>query len=500
MPKGRYPVEYFSSAIHDKPIEHIFQDLDHFSMEYFADEEAFHSHIDAVVVLPPLHYDGQFLKGVLFTQAADFLLDRFPEIGDLFFVIANSQWCSYPKSISADAYFSCYPNADRDAWFRRTYPSRASKILLPLQDADRTHEYKMAPVKDESKAFDVVCVSRMQDLKNIPVIAAALKIFRDRYYPIRMVLIPGKPFDLNFNGLTDHEKGVWRQVQAILKFPQDYIHLVPHAGYDSDLPKYYSNAKLCVLGALIEGKNRSIFEAAMCDTPVVWFDAFNQFARGDHQPLADNVGLAAAEFTPECLAETFFEVLENRTEFAPRKSILRVSGRKNFLNEVIDRIPYYRDQLPDFVPGQHFANLWLDLATQNNYGLSLNDFTYDKSYSHSWVRGVKQIDAMLQMYTSECARRGPLIRVQPPTVIDDIDATLVSSESPFIVVGLSRQRTNWLAKMLSETGILMGHHFADERVFKDADCFEDVEFHSINESFLGLQTASYNAWRTLLWR
>ncbi|GAA5506529.1 hypothetical protein [Novipirellula caenicola] len=53
MPKGRYPDEYFRSATNHKPIEQIYQDIDDFSMEYFADDPAFHSQIDLVVLLPP---------------------------------------------------------------------------------------------------------------------------------------------------------------------------------------------------------------------------------------------------------------------------------------------------------------------------------------------------------------------------------------------------------------------------------------------------------------
>jgi hypothetical protein len=52
------------------------------------------------------------------------------------------------------------------------------------------------PVPFVPKEYDVICVSRMHDLKNLPMIAAALKVYRQKYRPIRMVLIVGKAFDV----------------------------------------------------------------------------------------------------------------------------------------------------------------------------------------------------------------------------------------------------------------------------------------------------------------
>jgi hypothetical protein len=66
--------------------------------------------------------------------------------------------------------FSLYENPDRDRWFRQTYPERASKVLVPLQDNDHTNEYSMAPVPFVKRDTDVLCVSRMHDLKNTPVV------------------------------------------------------------------------------------------------------------------------------------------------------------------------------------------------------------------------------------------------------------------------------------------------------------------------------------------
>lgn len=420
MLAGRYPVDYFSNCGIHKPLAEIYADLDAFTMEYFEDEPAFHERIDVWVLVPPLLYEGHFLKGIFFSQSVDFLHKLYPQLPQLFFSIANSQWCNYPWSRQADAYFTLYPNPRREAWFRKTNPQRAGKILIPLQDADFTHEYAMAPVPFVPKEYDVICVSRMHDLKNLPTIAAALKVYRQKYRPIRMVLVVGKAFDLNFNGLTEGELAELRKVETILQHPRDYIEFVPQARHADELPGYYSRAKLCVLGSLIEGKNRALFEAASCNTPAVCFRQFNQYARGarrdaDEPPSSDRTpesgnpdvpapafpegaGLYAPEFDAEALADTFHQLLQNETAFRPRRRFLETSGRKNFLNGCVERFPYYRTALPDYVPGQHAGNLWLDLAVQANYQLSLFDFLYDRNHRLSHVRGLKAVDDMFRFY------------------------------------------------------------------------------------------------------
>jgi len=207
MPKGRYQREYFANPrIHDeKSIEQIYADVDGYTMEYFEDEPDFHDRIEFVVVLPPLGYEGQFLKGIFFSQATDFLHKLYPHLGKLFHSIGNAQWGAIPWSQSADGLFSLYENPARERWFRETYPERAGKVLVPLQDADHTHEYSMAPAAFAKRETDVLCVSRVQDLKNIPIIADALRVNRQKYAPIRMTLILGKDVGLNLDGLTDGE-------------------------------------------------------------------------------------------------------------------------------------------------------------------------------------------------------------------------------------------------------------------------------------------------------
>ena len=124
MPKGRYQVEYFNDAAfaESKSVDDAYADVDAFSMEYFEDEPDFHERIDFVVPLPPLAYEGQFIKGIYFSQSVDFLNRLYPLLGQIFHGVANSQWGAIPWSQSADGLFSVYDNPDRRRWFDKTYP------------------------------------------------------------------------------------------------------------------------------------------------------------------------------------------------------------------------------------------------------------------------------------------------------------------------------------------------------------------------------------------
>ncbi len=201
-------------------------------------------------------------------------------------------------------------------------------------------------------------------------------------------------------GLTTAELDEWREVEKILIHPFDYISIVPKVNHHRELPRLYSTSKVCVLGSLFEGKNRAVHEAMLCNTPVVCFKQYNQYIRGDTRVVPDGAGLECAEFCAESLADTIHEVLVHRAEFRPRQKYLETSGRKHFLNRCLGCFDdYYRSELPGSdTTESYFQNLWLDLAVQDNYQLSLNDFLYGRNHLISHVQGIPAIEKMLDFY------------------------------------------------------------------------------------------------------
>jgi len=207
-----------------------------------------------------------------------------------------------PWSEQADAYFTLYDSKHRENWFRRTKSDRGKKRFIPLQDADWTNEYAMAPVPLKAKDIDVLCVSSVYQVKNLPFLAKALKVYRQKYPSplIRMTLVTGKKdLDVNFSSLDAGELNELRQMEETLVHLRDYIRFVGWVDHLPTLAEYYCRAKVVVMGSLVEGKNRVIHEAMCCNTPVVCCEELNWHIRGVAPTASRPQELPASLWTTE---------------------------------------------------------------------------------------------------------------------------------------------------------------------------------------------------------
>lgn len=404
MGRGKYQNEYFFNPKINKPIEAIYEDLDGYSYEVFPDEPDRFFMLEIAVVLPPVEYEGKFLKGILFTIGGDALLELCPEFASLFHIIAYSGWTSYAWSKKADAYLSIYDNPEREAWFKRTQPDRADKILIPYESPEYTLEYMHPPERGLERDVDVLMVSRLDDLKNVPFLARALKVYRQKYaHRIRMTLVQGNHYDVHLEGLSPHQAGQFREIESILVHPNDYIQFVPIAPYYTEMFRYYSRARMYVLGSLFEGRNRSLHEAMVFGAPVICCKQFNQYARGQDEAFPDGAGLYT-DYDPEAMADTIHFMWHHYPEFTPRKAFLEKFGRKNFANTCIDKFPYYARNLPGYQAGHHHENVWLDLAVQKHYQISYADMIFARRHDLTNLRGLDKIKGILGFYLAKFSR------------------------------------------------------------------------------------------------
>ncbi|MGB3535809.1 MAG: glycosyltransferase [Microcoleaceae cyanobacterium] len=400
MAQGNYEIyrQYISHPNINKSIEEIYADLDAYTYEIDRTESDRFDTVSFYVVLPPLNYQGKVIKGFYLSESVDLLNKVLPQLSQYFFSLGYAMGGSYSWSRTADAYSCLYKNPQRIAWFRRMYPDRKNKAFIPLDDTDFLNEYVIAPRPVKSKDIDVLCVARLSEEKNMPMIAKALKVYRHKYpeQKIMMTWIMGdKSFNpRNIKNLSPFQKEEWDQIVSVLDNPFDYIKIIPFVDYYQNISEYYSRSKVYVLGSLIEGKNRSVCEAMSCNVPVICFREFNQYARGQDLVFPEGAGLYA-QFEPESLADTIHTVLRNPAAFKPRLQYLKYRGRKNFFNACLDSLPEYKQTIPDYVTGDAFNNLWLDLAVQDNYQMSLYDFLYGRS-SKSHIRGLINIYKTLQ--------------------------------------------------------------------------------------------------------
>ena len=401
-----WPEQYMQNPNMDKPIEKIWDDIDNYSFEdrYEAAKEL-RSSWSVIVPIPPVLYKGKFVKGVLFSQATKIIMEKFPELQNLFFICANSMFTSYPRNHKADYFFTCYKNKKREAYYKNKYPETKNIICLPLQDADFLNEYYIAPVPNVEKTIDVFCVSTPFPVKNLPVIAKALLEYEKKYGRVLKVVyaigkrsaIKREDGSLDYSQVEDYGKNELIKVDEILGDTKKYIDFYPFIEY-KDLSRFYSSSKCAVLGSLIEGKNRFISEALSCDTPIIVFKDFNKYTRGDFPVFFGNSGEYVPEFTPESLADTIHKVITNPQNYEPRKNYLEHYGRKNFVNIMADANPYYAQNIPGYEKGRFFENVWYDMACWDNYQVSYHDFLYGKKVPWQHVAGVKDIEALIKLY------------------------------------------------------------------------------------------------------
>lgn len=402
-----WPEMYMHNPNIEKPIEEIWDDIDNYSFEdRYEESEKLHASLSMVVPFPPLKYKKKLVKGVFYSQASRTILNKYPELKEIFFVIANSMFCSYPRNYQADYFFTCYKNEARERYFKNKHPETKDIICLPLQDADFLNEYYIAPVPYTPKTIDVFCVSTPFPVKNLPMIAVALKEYERKYgRRLKVVYAIGKrnavrreDGSLDYSKVEEYGSKQLRYVDEVFDGKtKDYIDFYPFIDY-KDLSKYYSASKCCVLGSLIEGKNRFISESQSCDVPIIVFKDFNKYTRGDFPVFFGNAGEYVPLFTPESLADTIHKVITNPQNYEPRKNYLEHYGRRNFVNTIIDSNPYYAENIPNYEKGKTHDNLWVDLACYDNYQVCYHDFLYDKKTNLSHVVGLSNIERLIKYY------------------------------------------------------------------------------------------------------
>jgi glycosyltransferase involved in cell wall biosynthesis len=417
MPVGAVPNEYFLNPSIEKPMEEIYAETNAFSCELLEESQRTYQEIELYVVLPPLHYDGKWIKGIWFSPGADIILKHFPQAGEMFHTIADSQWCSYPKAQRTDALFSQYNNPARDQWFRHTTPDRSQKILIPKGSADYVNERLFTPIPGQERDIDLLCVARLDVARNLPLLAQALKIYRQKYpaKKIMLTLITGQPWDFNpHQFLSEPEMMILREIESILIHPRDYIHFVKgYLYYENEFRQHFARAKAYITASLFGWKGQRMPEAMCCNTPVICLKDYNRFVRGEEPALPEGAGKMAA-YHPEALADAIYDVLENQDTFHPRQAYLKQGSRQHFLNTCIDAFPYYEKALPDYTPGKHHQNYWLDAAMQQTYQMSLYEMvTHQDLWKKPFrAQGMQAIDETLRTFHERC--RPPVAPSPPP--------------------------------------------------------------------------------------
>lgn len=382
MPKGFCPKYFYENPNleKEKSLEQIWEEIQYYSGEFLESDDLNHrERTDFMVALPPLYYEGEFVKGLYLSQGVDYIHSLFPNIKEIFHSMAYSMWASVPYSTKADVYLNCYSYPEREEWFKKTYPDNADKIFLPLQDADFTNELARVPIVGAEKDIDILCVSRISAQKNLPLLLRILMKYHEKYGKILNTHLISGVKNFNYN---EREQEIIKELVNIAgsaKKLNKYIQIKGYVQHGRELNVYYSRAKAVALTSIYEGKNRVINEAACCNTPVIVYKDLCKYTRGTDKAFPDGAGFYVEEYTIEAFCDAIHYVLNNQDKFTPRRGYITENGRMNFLNKCIDGIPYYKNNLPEYTQGRIQDNVWVNLAMQDNYQISLYDFLYGRN-------------------------------------------------------------------------------------------------------------------------
>ena len=178
-----------------------------------------------------------------------------------------------------------------------------------------------------------------------------------------------------------------------------YMQIKGYVPHGKELNTYYTRAKAVALTSIYEGKNRVINEAACCNTPVIIYKDLCKYTRGSDKLIPHGAGICVEEYTIEAFCDAIHYVLNNLDKFTPRRGYITENGRMNFLNKCIDNIPYYKDNLPEYIPGRIQDNVWVNLAMQDNYQISLYDFLYGRNMAIHYAKLHENNKAIMEFYS-----------------------------------------------------------------------------------------------------
>lgn len=384
-----------------KTIENIYRDFDSYSHEIFEGDLGAEQKCWLKVVVPPVFCRGRFLKGLCFSPSVDYIVQTYPRLSELFVTLATSMSISYPWSLEADAYLVSYANDQRDDWFRaNAVPARVLKPLIPLGDSDYTDERRFAPQSNVRRCVDVLTVSMLWKQKNLPLVAEAMTLLAAQYRPVSWTLIVGRDED-ELDAAAMEEL---HQVQVLMTDFGSRFDVVFKVN-PCLTPQFYARARVYVLGSLFEGSNRSIKEAMACDTPVVCFEGYNQYARGAQPIFPSRCGLTSS-FSAASLANAIQQVLETPSWFSPREAYLAAGGgRTNFLEKCLCYLPYFSSNLPGFLGGQNRRNAWWNEAMQACYDIDLVEYLHaEQEWSGS--ASIIKIGSLLEWHLTKLDAEG----------------------------------------------------------------------------------------------
>lgn len=370
--------DYYNNDKIDKPIETIWSEIESYTNEVFGSDslEIKEQYSNVDILLPILKLGDKKVKGIIVSRSTDYICEIQRLLKDNFYIISNTMWGSVSKSENADAYFMPYKNPEKEQWLYKTFSNYNGKLILPYQDADYTNEYSLFPI-DLKKDIDVLMLARLNQCKNLDIFLKSLIYIYKKYdKKLNTVILIGS------NKPDKNSEVVYQLLSNIAGSEEElksYITFKPYE-HPSNMFMYYSRSKITALTSIFEGKNRSIQESVLCNTPVICFSAFNKYIRGNTPILPDGCAYYVDEFSPEAFGDKLWKLLSSDTiKYNTREIALKHYGRALTIDKIIKSIPYYRENIPDLEKSNVIDNYFINEALCESNKGSYKNYLYKQT-------------------------------------------------------------------------------------------------------------------------
>lgn len=279
------------------------------------------SWISAAVLQNPCYRNGVLQKGAIILNQVDPVLDLYPKLSDIFFIVERHGWFGVNEATRADVMLvedlSCW-----DAVARQS----PNSVLLDVGPSDFVDQDAFVPSPEIEATYDVIQVSCWSRRKRIELfIEAAAKMPELSFVHMGHFENNGSNEELEYK-------------RECLEYAKNYATNIyfPYENVDDNdglnhskavMNQWVNRARIGVLTTQSEGINRFKMECLAANRPCL---VPNDVATPTRKHIEPSTGVF---YTPtvDDLVESINGTLDRIEEFRPREYVLNVTGKANTL-------------------------------------------------------------------------------------------------------------------------------------------------------------------------
>ena len=277
----------------------------------------------AMLLQAPRLADGRLIRGVLVGNQIDAIIEQFPPLASLFYMIERRGW--YGINSARKAHIKLVEDSSTLRVTQKRFPHA---ILLELSGGDFVDTRYFRPL-DHEPDFDVIQIACWSPRKRVEMmIDAAARIPHVRFVHFGHFERDGAPDELAYRDACIARA---EQSGANIHFPfREARSNADTVTGKEEINAWINRAKLGLLTTKLEGHPRFKMECMAADRPV--------FVPRDttvptRKHIVDQTG-GLFEPNPQSVADTITRALAQRDTYHPRDYVLQHTGRVNSLAKI----------------------------------------------------------------------------------------------------------------------------------------------------------------------